>query len=495
MEPLRNTADFHFAFLRLLRKNGISENRYSHYVRWVTQWNDTVGSDTRQATEIFFANLRVIVTKDQFWNAVFAIEWLTRDVLHFPWAKFFPWMGLRKVKDPSNFNPNNLQFESNGKFANTLDLKLELKNIRLRLQKALRFSGLSETTTGIYIYWNLRFTRFCIVRLKQIPKNAGSQGISEYLNYLAVERKLSASTQKQALNAILFLMRTVFGFIDFIPCKPVRSCESRHQPIILSREEISKVIAYLNNPWRLAAQLMYGSGLRVSEVMQLRVNEINIDAGTITILDSKGDTLRSVPFPKVLKPQLIEYLNKIQTIHLHDLSMGLGATYLPKSVMIINPNLSKEWDYQYFFPAAKFTTNTKTGEIAKNHLDEDSMRRRFRLAVKRVGLSQNVTCHSLRDSCATHLLENGVDIRKVQDFMGHKDISTTMIYLKGMKKPVGNTKSPLDFQKPLIKGDLICKTESNLIQSTKTKFHSSKSYSPPDNRPVGYPPETPHAVE
>ena len=495
MKPLKNTADFLSSFMDLLRKKGIPENGCSHYLRWVIRWNDSVGSNTQPASEVFFKNLGVIVTKSQFTRAVYAIEWLTRDVLHFPWAKSFPWKGLENVENPSNSYPNNLRFESILEFANPLNLKDEMGRIRFDLQKALRFSGLSETTTGIYIYWNLRFTRFCIVRLKQIPENAGSQGISEYLNYLAVERKLSASTQKQALNAILFLMRTVFGFIDFIPCKPVRSCESRHQPIILSREEISKVIAYLNNPWRLAAQLMYGSGLRVSEVMQLRVNEINIDAGIITIRDSKGDTLRIVPFSKVLKPELIEYLNKIQTIHLHDLSMGLGATYLPKSVMIINPNLSKEWDYQYFFPAAKFTTNTKTGEIAKNHLDEDSMRRRFRLAVKRVGLSQNVTCHSFRDSCATHLLENGVDIRKVQDFMGHKDISTTMIYLKRMKKPVGNTKSPLDFQKPLIKGDLICKTESNLIQSTKTKLQASKSYSPPDNRPVGYPPETPHAVE
>ena len=259
----------------------------------------------------------------------------------------------------------------------------------------------------------------------------GPAAITAYLDCLALERHVSPATQKQALNAMVFLTRKVFGIEDLTIEKPAAATGPRRPPVVLSRREVSAVFAHLEEPWKLAAQVMYGSGLRVIECMRLRVKDLDFDQETITIHDGKGGKHRVVPLPVALEVRLREHLGKARDKHLQDLAVGAGEVHLPEALGRKYPNACREWPWQYVF-------------AARHHLHEASMQRQFKNGIRKAAIPKAATSHCLRHSFATHLLQSGTDIRTVQDLMGHSSVETTMIYLHVMQRPGAGGPSPLD---------------------------------------------------
>ncbi len=268
--------------------------------------------------------------------------------------------------------------------------------------------------------------------------------ITAYLDCLALERHVSDSTQKQALNAVAFLTKKVLGLTEFTIEKPANGHNYRRPPVVLSRREITAILAHLEDPWKLAAQLMFGSGLRLMECLRLRAKDFDFDHGTIAIHDGKGGKHRVVPLPQTLEERLKDHLAKARDKHLHDLAVGAGEIHMPESLLRKWPNASREWAWQYVFASATLCPHPHTGRVARHHLHEASMQRQFKDAVRKTGIAKRATCHTLRHSFASCLLQNGTDIRTVQDLLGHADVSTTMIYLHVIKRPGAGGPSPLD---------------------------------------------------
>ena len=454
----QNATDFLPAFGQLLDQRNIPVKTKPYYLHWAKTWITTVGTDSQPGTAAFFQDLGRS-TKLQAWQfqqAVRSVAWLARDILCLPWAKSFDWRGLADQAQPlesdhRTIGRENIRVSSRGTpppiSSNSDPLpetESEVARICEELRRAIRLGGLSYATEQTYIQWNSRFTRFCLIKLKQTPQNAGPGAITDYLNYLTLERNISTSTQKQALNAMVFLTRKVFGQTDFTLEKALPGGGRRRPPVVLTRAEVQSVIAHLENPWKLAAQLMYGSGLRLMESLRLRVKDIDFGQGTIVINDGKGGKHRVVPLPRALETRLNEHLANEAKKHADDLAGGCGEVHMPEALLRKYPNASKEWPWQFIFPAATFCPHPKTGKIAKFHLHDSSMQRQFKDATRKAGLSKPATCHTLRHSFATHLLESGVDIRTVQDLLGHSDVSTTMIYLHVIKRPGAGGPSPLD---------------------------------------------------
>ncbi|MFN5579156.1 MAG: integron integrase, partial [Akkermansiaceae bacterium] len=276
------------------------------------------------------------------------------------------------------------------------------------------------------------------------PQTAVPAAITHYLDYLALERHVAPATQKQALNALAFLTKNILGHQEFTLDHITPARGQRRPPVVMTRGEVRSLIAHLENPWKLAAQLMYGSGLRVMETLRLRVKDIDFGQGTITIHDGKGGRHRVVPLPKALENRLTEHLAANREKHLQDLVVGAGDVHMPEALLRKWPNASREWPWQYLFPSATLCPHPRTGRVARHHLHESSMQRQMKDAVRKAAVPKRVTCHTMRHSFATHLLESGTDIRTVQSLMGHSSVETTMIYLHVMKRPGAGAPSPLD---------------------------------------------------
>jgi integron integrase len=280
--------------------------------------------------------------------------------------------------------------------------------------------------------------------LGQSPQDAGTPAITAYLDFLALERNVALATQKQALNAMAHLTKYVFGNKEFTldPIAPAHG--ARRPPVVMTRDEVRSVIARLEDPWKLAAQLMYGSGLRIMECLRLRVKDLDFGQGTITIHDGKGGKHRVVPLPLALEARLKQHLACAQQKHLQDLAAGAGDVHMPEGLLRKWPNATREWPWQYIFPSATLCPHPRTGRVARHHLHETSMQRQFKEAVRKAAIPKRATCHTMRHSFATHLLESGTDIRTVQTLLGHASVLTTMIYLHVMKRPGAGGPSPLD---------------------------------------------------
>lgn len=303
---------------------------------------------------------------------------------------------------------------------------------------------MAMATEETYVHWNCRFIRFCFQMLGQSPQIIGPPAITAYLDFLVLERNVSPATQKQALNAMAFLTKNVLGIEEFTLDHITPARGARRPPVVMTREEVSSVFARLEDPWKLIAQFMYGSGLRLMEAMRLRVKDLDFGQGTITIHDGKGGRHRVVTLPVALEQRLTEHLARLREKHLQDLAVGAGDVHMPEALLRKWPKATREWCWQYLFPSATLCPHPRTGRIARHHLHESSMQRQFKDAVRKAGVPKRATCHTMRHSFATHLLESGTDIRTVQSLMGHSSVETTMIYLHVMKRPGAGGPSPLD---------------------------------------------------
>jgi integron integrase len=310
-----------------------------------------------------------------------------------------------------------------------------------RLREALRSRHYSRRTEQTYCQWVKRFIFFHNVRH---PKEMAEPEINAFLTYLAVKDRVSASTQNQALSALLFLYRHVIGREVGDLGEVIRARKPTRLPVVMTREEVKAVRANLPGDKWLMASLMYGAGLRLMECLRLRVQDIDFSRNEVLVRDGKGAKDRITMLPASLKAPLQDHLKKVKAVHERDLADGWGRVQLPMALERKYPNALKEWRWQWVFPQEKRWKNAKTGEQGRHHVDESLVQKAVRAAVSRAGLTKRATCHTFRHSFATHLLEGGYDIRTVQELLGHADVKTTMIYTHVLNRGPSGVRSPVD---------------------------------------------------
>jgi integron integrase len=278
----------------------------------------------------------------------------------------------------------------------------------------------------------------------QHPKDLGAPHIEAFLSHLAVEKSVSASTQNQALSALLFLYKEVLEielpWLDGI----TRAKHSRRIPVVFTRDEVTKVLHALQPPYLLMAKLLYGSGLRLMECVRLRVKDVEFDRRQIIVRDGKGGKDRVTLLPDQVAGDLQNQLLKAKELHDLDLKAGYGEVYLPFALERKYPNANREWAWQYVFPANKRSIDPRSKKERRHHIDEKALQRAVKLALRKAGIHKPASCHTFRHTFATQLLENGYDIRTVQELLGHNDIRTTQIYTHVMNKGANAVRSPLD---------------------------------------------------
>ena len=271
----------------------------------------------------------------------------------------------------------------------------------------------------------------------------GAREVTAFLSNLAA-RGVSASTQNQALSAILFLYGAVLGHQLEWMHEIVRAQRPVRLPVVLSREEVTALLSRLHGPVWLMASLMDGAGLRLMECAELRIKDVNFDRGEVTVRDGKGGKDRVTMLPAAVTRRLVEHFTRVKAQHERDVTAGRGRVALPGLLRVKYPNAPNEWAWQWAFPATRFFVDRETGERRRHHLHESVVQRAVKEAARAAGLSRPATCHSLRHSFATHLLEAGYDIRTIQELLGHRDVSTTMIYTHVLNQGGRGVRSPLD---------------------------------------------------
>lgn len=309
------------------------------------------------------------------------------------------------------------------------------------MSEELRARHYSARTEDAYLRWVRRFVRFHNLRH---PAEMGEDEINAFLTHLAVEQKVSASTQTQALSALLFLYRYVFGYDVGTLEGLVRARKSQHVPVVLTRAEVRSVLSQLGGATWLMASLLYGSGLRVSECLRLRVLDVDLDRRELVVRDGKGGKDRVTMLPDSLVEPMRDQMRIARQVHQKDLADGWGRVVLPGALERKFPSAPREWRWQWVFPQERRWRNPKTGEQGRHHVHATVLQRAVKDAVVRSGVEKHAGCHTLRHSFATHLLAAGYDIRTIQELLGHKDVSTTMIYTHVLNKGGHGVRSPID---------------------------------------------------
>jgi len=310
-----------------------------------------------------------------------------------------------------------------------------------RVRHAIETRHYSRRTEKAYIHWIKRYIFF---HGKRHPAEMGAAEVAAFLTSLAVQGKVAASTQNQALSALLFLYREVLGielpWLDDV----VRAKRPLHLPVVLTRDEVRAVIQRLHAAPRLMAILLYGAGLRLLECCRLRVKDVDFATNQIVIRDGKGHKDRTTMLPAAVKAELITHLERVRRQHEDDLRHGAGWVELPGALMRKYPNAGRDWGWQWVFPATRIYVDRITGQRRRHHLHESVLQRAVKDAVRGAGIAKPATCHTFRHSFATHLLEDSHDIRTVQELLGHRDVSTTMIYTHVLNRGPAGVRSPAD---------------------------------------------------
>lgn len=310
-----------------------------------------------------------------------------------------------------------------------------------RLRGAIRRKHYSRRTEEAYTHWTKRFIYF---HGKRHPSVLGEAEVTAFLNHLAMERSVSASTQNQALSALLFLYKEALGlelaWLDGL----VRAKRPERVPVVLTRDESAALLNSLTGVHWLMASLLYGTGMRLMECLRLRVKDVDFGYGQILVRDGKGEKDRVTMLPAKLIDPLKRQMERAKSIHDLDLREGYGEVHLPYALSRKYPRAGYEWIWQYVFPSKNRSIDPEDGVIRRHHIDETVLQKAVRRATRMASISKPVHCHTFRHSFATHLLEGGYDIRTVQELLGHADVSTTMIYTHVLNKGGRGVVSPLD---------------------------------------------------
>ncbi len=326
--------------------------------------------------------------------------------------------------------------ESKKKFKPDQSLKL-MDQIR----EVLRYYHYAYRTEQTYCDWIKRFLKFYDFSCH--PKDMGAPEVERFLSHLATEGRVAAATQRQALNAIVFLYREVLD-IELGEIAPLRSKKKRKPPTVLTTNEVQQVLQSMEGAHRMMAQLLYGCGLRLMECIRLRIQDIDFGQGRIFVRGGKGGKDRTVVLPESLRVTLAEHVEKVRNLHGRDIREGFGEVYIPEALMRKYPGACREIGWQYVFPSRGRSVDPRSGKTMRHHVKESGLQKAVKNAVREVGITKRAGCHTMRHSYATHLLENGVNIRMVQDLMGHSDVKTTEIYTHVMNKDLAQVTSPLD---------------------------------------------------
>lgn len=305
----------------------------------------------------------------------------------------------------------------------------------------LRTRHYSIHTEQVYVSW---IRDFILFHEKRHPKELNASHISSWLSYLATHRHVAASTQNQALSAVLFLYRDVLDIsLDRVE-DVVRAKRPQRLPVVFTRQEAIDVLANLSGTHWLMANLLYGAGLRLMECVRLRVKDIEFTRNQLIVRDGKGAKDRVTMLPKKIYEPLLHHLERVKVIHEQDLRRGYGSVYLPFALARKYMSAATEWSWQYVFPALKLSRDPRSGEVRRHHWDEQALQRAVKRAVRAAGVSKPGSCHTFRHSFATHLIEAGYDIRTVLELLGHSNVQTTQIYTHVLNKGGRGVKSPLD---------------------------------------------------
>ena len=323
------------------------------------------------------------------------------------------------------------------KFKPNPDLKL-IEQVR----EVMRYHHYQYRTEQTYCDWITRYIKFhgC----QKHPREMGKLEIESFLSHLASERKVSASTQRQALNAIVFLYTKVLDLPVAEDIGHVRAKQQSRPPVVLTKYEVQQVFAWMKGDHLLMAKILYGCGLRLMECIRLRIQDLDFGQSLVYIRDAKGGKDRVVVLPKSVREDLLFRVESVKKTHDEDLLQGFGRVYIPEALARKYPNASQEFRWQYVFPAKKMSIDPRSGVQRRHHVLESGLQKAVKTAVDRAGITKRATCHTFRHSFATHMLENGVNIRIVQELMGHADVKTTEIYTHVMEKDISGITSPLD---------------------------------------------------
>jgi integron integrase len=306
---------------------------------------------------------------------------------------------------------------------------------------AARVRGFAIRTEQTYLHWIMRYIAF-LGNADPTTKDAAQ--VAAFLEHLAVERKVSASTQNLALNSLVFLLREVLGRDDLEFGDFARARRPRRLPTVLTHAEVSALLARLTGTHRLMVALLYGTGMRLMECVRLRVQDLDFGYGQITVRNAKGGKDRVVPLPQRLADELRTHLERVRELHRGDLAEGFGEVYLPDALARKYPTAARDWHWQYVFPSARLSTDPRSGARRRHHLHENALQKAVNRAAREAGIAKKVGTHTMRHSFATHLLGAGYDIRTVQELLGHSDVSTTMIYTHVLNRGGQGVRSPLD---------------------------------------------------
>lgn len=314
------------------------------------------------------------------------------------------------------------------------------KKLLDQVRDAIRLKHYSYRTEQTYVGW---IRRYILFHDKRHPKDMGNEDVEAFLTHLAVDGNVSASTQNQALSALLFLYRHVLhqelGQLD-----AVRAKRSRYLPTVLTKGETRSVLQHVSGAPGLVINVLYGSGLRLSEGLRLRIKDLDFAQHQIIVRDAKGSESRVTMLPDTLVAPLQKHLQKVKRLHQLDLNQGYGSVYLPFALERKYPHADRSWSWQFIFPSINRSRDPRSGIVRRHHLHESTVQKSLKLAVRMARITKRVGCHTLRHSFATHLLEGGYDIRTVQELLGHKDVKTTMIYTHVLNRGGRGVRSPLD---------------------------------------------------
>ncbi len=426
-------------YLNLLNKKRIYQSRYPYYVRdveyFISSFPKRNLQDIEQSEiEAYIEN--IVSRKLESWQKLQAIEALqlllveavdSRPARYVDWA-YWREKVLGDADGPVKPMHKNHQSGLNKKWLNEMSRKLQAMNYAIRTEKT-------------YLHWAKQFDSFL---QDQVFDVVSPQDVEAFLSYLAVERKVSKSTQNIALNAVVFLMREVLNR-NPDEYKFRHAKRGRRLPTVLSKAEVMRLLEYAPLSYRLMMGLMYGTGMRLMECVRLRVKDIDFDYSQIIVREGKGDKDRIVPLPDKYRDELTVQIEKAHEKHQQDLANGAGGVYLPEALARKYPNAQKEFHWQFLFFATRVSSDPNSGALRRHHIHASSLQKAVKSAADSAKINKKVSSHVLRHSFATHMLEAGYDIRTVQELLGHNDVETTMIYTHVLNKPGLSVKSPVDF--------------------------------------------------
>ena len=447
IENSNKTAEFWESYRLVVLKHSVPEAKAEYYLKWAQSFAKSSSGPLRNRTALqinsFLDKLAAQegIAQWQTVQASEALRILYQDLLNVSWAVQWPVEG-RPLQEENSLPPDSEENQSSFRDqAHWGEVNALHKEVFDRLRTEIRMRHYSIRTERAYENWVCRFIVFHSLKS---PKDLTPDSVKEYLEYIAEVREISASTQNQALNALVFLYEQVLheplGSIgDF-----TRAKRPQRLPVVLSREEVDSLLKNLTGVKALMAGLLYGSGLRLMECLRLRVKDIDFAQQQIVVRDGKGQKDRITVLPKIYEQQIKEHLEIVKAQYEKDLAEGFGEVYLWPSLARKYPNAAKEWGWQYVFPSERLSADPRAKKIRRHHLHESILQSAVKAAAIKAGLTKPVSVHVLRHSFATHLLESQYDIRTVQELLGHADVTTTMIYTHVLNRPGIAVKSPVD---------------------------------------------------